>query len=76
MIQIKYRDKVVSSDKLHEMGWKLINAGKTQDRYAIQLAQSKANQASAKERAQADRAGAAALRAARAVLAMVEELQQ
>ncbi len=45
MIQIKYGSRSLSSDELHAMGWALIDAGKTQDRYAIQLAQSQAGAA-------------------------------
>jgi len=75
MIQIKYRDKVLTPDQLQEMGWALIDAGNAQERYAVQLAQAEADPSSEKERKQADRAGTAVLRTARKVLEMVEELR-
>ena len=75
MIQIKFRDKVLTADQLQEMGWALIDAGNAQERYAVQLAQSDADPASAKERKQADRAATAVIRTARKVLEMVEELR-
>ena len=75
MIQIKFRDKVLTADQLQEMGWALIDAGNAQERYATQLAQSQADPASAKERKQADRAATSVIRTARKVLQMVLELR-
>lgn len=72
MIQIKYGSRSLSSDELHAMGWALIDAGKTQDRYAIQLAQSQADPTNEREREQADKAASAALRAARKVSRILE----
>ena len=75
MIQIKYRDKVLTPDQLQEMGWALIDAGNAQERYAVQLAQSQADPASVKERKQADRAATAVIRTARKVLEKVMDLR-
>jgi hypothetical protein len=76
MIQIKYAGKTLTSDQLHKIGWAIIDAGKTQDRYAIQLAQSKADPTNEKERDQADRAASNALRAARKVSRILEGFRQ
>ena len=74
MIHIKYRNRVLTSDELRDMGWALIDAATTQDRHAIQLAQSKADPTNEKEREQADRAASAVLRAGRKVIRLIESL--
>lgn len=75
MIQIGIGKRILSSDEIRAMGWSLINAATRLDRYHIQLAQSRANPDSEKERAEADKAASRALAAGRKVRKLVEGLR-
>ncbi len=76
MIQITYAGNALTPDQLHKIGWKFIDAGKTQERYKLQIAQSKLDPMNEKEREQADRAASNALRAARALGRAIEGLRK
>jgi hypothetical protein len=76
MIKIGIGKRTLSSDEIWSMGWRLINAATQLDRYQIQLAQSRADPTSEKERNEADKAASRALAAGRKVRKLIEGLRE
>ena len=74
MIQIGIGKRVLTATEIRSIGFALIDAATALDRYQIQLAQSRADPTSEKERAQADKAASRAIAAGRKVRKMIEGL--
>ena len=74
MIQIGIGSRVLTSTEIRSMGFALIDAATSLDRYQIQLAQSRADPGNVKEREQADKAASRAIAAGRKVRKLIEGL--
>ena len=75
MIQIGIGKRILTSTEIRSMGFALIDAATSLDRYQIQLTQSRADPSNEKERAQADKAASRALTAGRKVRKLIEGLR-